>query len=282
MLQSDPMNAGRICFCITGWHYSESVYSACSETGHDIYVISHHPESSTPGSITHFVPREHLFFEPNLGYDWGGYQQFIARGMWRSYEAIFFLHDDIKIRSLDFIPHSLDLLRAGAQVVGNGLNSAGLNWPRTHLQCYAHSGWLPASIGFEHQTVRGSFFAMTSQALEKVQRFEVFWDPKHVYLRFGNHSLIATCGKLTALFGQDCFAFLSPAYRNSPYIEEQERAGQARPSPTLKQRLAVTIYKALGRVYVSRRMQLRSRKPFTRSLGDALKQLDGVARDATF
>jgi hypothetical protein len=282
MLQSDPMNPEHICFCITGWHFSENVYSACRESGHDIYIVSHLRESQTPRSITHFVPNEHLLYEPNLGYDWGSYQQFITRGIWKSYEVIFFLHDDILIRSLDFIPHSLELLRAGSQVVGNGLNSTQVNWPRTHLQCYAHSGWLPASIGFEHHTVRGSFFGITSLALEKIQRFEVFWDPKHIYLRFGNHSLIATCGKLTALFGEGCFAFLGPDYRNSQYIEEQERGGQERPSPTLKQRLAVTIYKELGRDYVSRRMQLQSRKTLTRSLGEVLRQLDGVARDATY
>jgi len=278
------MNLERLCFCIAGWHYDESVYSACCESGFDLFVISHR----IPEPFTQSIPADHIFQEPNLGYDWGCYQQFIAHGLWKSYDVIFFMHDDLFIRSLDFIPHSLELIQSGAQVVGNGLNSPQVAWPRTHLQCYAHSGWLPPSTAFEHQTVRGSFFAITAQALEKIGHFEIFWDPKRVYIRFGNHSLIATCGRLSALFGEGCFAFLSSEYRNSPYIQEEERGGPAlnysaeHSSPTLKQRLAVNFYKDLGRQYVSQRMRSQGMNTFTRSLGMILKQLDGVQRNPTF
>jgi hypothetical protein len=282
MLQSNPMNPGRLCFCITGWHYSESVYAACLESGFDLFIISHRPSVRIPELFFRSIPADHIFQEPNLGYDWGCYQQFIAHGLWKSYDVIFFMHDDLFIRNLDFIPHSLELIQSGAQVVGNGLNSAQVAWPRTHLQCYAHSGWLPPSTAFEHQTVRGSFFAITARALQKIRHFEIFWDPKQVYIRFGNHSLIATCGRLSALFGEGCFAFLGSDYRNSPYIQEEERGGQEHSSPTLKQRLAVNLYKELGRRYVSSRMRVSGANTLTRTLGLVLKQLDGVERGPAF
>jgi len=276
------MNLERLCFCITGWHYSESVYAACCESGFDLFVISHQPSHRIPEPFVQSIPADHIFQEPNLGYDWGCYQQFIAHGIWKSYDVIFFMHDDLLIRNLDFIPHSLDLILSGAQVIGNGLNSPQVAWPRTHLQCYAHSGWLPPSITFEHQTVRGSFFAITAHALQKVRHFEIFWDPNQVYIRFGNHSLIATCGRLSALFGDSCIAFLGSDYRNSPYILEEERGGQGHSPPIMRQRLAVNLYKELGRQYVTQRLQSKGVNSFTRSLGMILKQLDGVERDSAF
>ncbi len=270
------MSLERLCFCIAGWHYSESVYAACCESGIDLFVISHQPSHLIPDPLIRSIPADHIFQEPNLGYDWGCYQQFIARGLWKSYDVIFFMHDDLFIRNLDFIPHSLELILSGAQVVGNGQNSPQVAWPRTHLQCYAHSGWLPPSTAFEHQTVRGSFFAITTQALQKIRHFEIFWDPKQIYIRFGNHSLIATCGRLSALFGEGCIAFLGLDYRNSPYIREEEHGGQKHSPPTLRQRLAVNLYKEFGRQYVSQRMQSKGVNTFTRSLGMVLEQLDGV------
>jgi hypothetical protein len=282
MLQSNPMKPKRLCFCIAGWHFSESVYAAGCESGIDLFVISHQSSPRIPEPFFQSIPADHIFQEPNLGYDWGCYQQFIARGIWKSYDVIFFMHDDLFIRNLDFIPHSLELIRSGAQVVGNGLNSPHVAWTRTHLQCYAHSGWLPPSTAFEHQTVRGSFFAITASALQKVRHFEIFWDPKRVYIRFGNHSLIATCGRLTALFGEGCIAFLGSDYRTSPYILEEERGGQEHFPPTMKQRLAVYLYKELGRQYVAQRMQSKGVNTFIRSLGTILEQLDGVKRDSAF
>jgi len=102
-------------------------------------------------------PADHIFLEPNLGYDWSGSQQFIARGWWwKSYDVIFFMHDDLFIRNLDFIPHSLELILSGAQVVGNGLNSPQVAWPRTI--CFAaHAG-----AGSEH------FYTIAGRILEQL------------------------------------------------------------------------------------------------------------------
>lgn len=274
----------RLCFCIAGWAFDEAVYARLREAGADLFAVCHHLPPEAAGRLGRYLPQERILRRPNLGYDWGCYQQFLQRGEWRRYEAVFFLHDDLEIYSLDFIPHALELLQAGAAVVGNGLNHPATAWPRTHTQCYAHSRWLPPSLDFEHQTVRGSFFAASAPALERVEAFEVFWDPRRIQIRFGNHSQIATCGKFQQGCGEGCFAFLGQEYRRSPYLLEQERGGRKRPRPTAKQRLATNLYNRAGRAYVRGRMQSVRSGPGSpnpaalRRLGRLLAYFDGVDR----
>ncbi len=101
----------RFCFCIAGWHFKEDVYAQLHEAiSEDIFVISHRPPFMTPNFIVNYVNHNNIFYEANLGYDWGCYQQFIAKGIWQAYDVIFFLHDDLIVHNLDFIPHTLDLL----------------------------------------------------------------------------------------------------------------------------------------------------------------------------
>jgi hypothetical protein len=273
------MASASACFCIAGWHYPEEVYARLRESGQDLYAVCHRLPPEALSLLRRYLPESRIFREPNLGYDWGCYQQFLRRGIWEEYGAVFFMHDDLSIHSLDFVAHTLELLRSGAQAVGNGRNHPKTDWPKTHTQCYAHSCWLPASLNFQHTTVRGSFFAASAQALEAVKNFEIFWDPRRISIRFGNHSLIATGGKLQHLFGEECFAFLSQGYRSSPYLIEHERGGQQRPAPTIKQRLAVSIYNKAGRAYVAGRMQPgRLTEGSRRRLEAILGYFDGVDR----
>lgn len=249
--------APRFCFCLAGWHFREDVYAQLSKmTRGDIFVVSHRLSHTVPNFVLTCVENHNIFHEANLGYDWGCYQQFIAKHIPKSYDVIFFLHDDLLIHSLDFIPHTLDLLNRGASVVGNGRNSRHLSWTETHTACYAHSQWVPPSLKFQHDTVRGSFLATTAQAIERMQNFEVFWDPHHFHIRFGNHSLISTCGKFQYLFGESCFAFLGSDYLSSPYITEEERGGQEQQGHlTLKQKFITRLYTRVGQAYVLQRMQ---------------------------
>jgi hypothetical protein len=253
----------RFCFCLTGWHFREDIYARLSEvTKKDIFVVSHRPPHMIPNFVFTYIKNRHIFYEANLGYDWGCYQQFIAKHIWKSYDVTFFLHDDLLVHNVDFIPHTLDLLNGGASVVGNGRNSRHLSWPETHTACYAHSQWVPPSLKFQHDTVRGSFLATTAQAIDQMQNFEVFWDPNHFCIRFGNHSLIATSGKFQYLFGERCFAFLGSDYLDSPYIIEEERGGQERQNHlTPKQHIIIWFYTQVGRAYVLQRIPQPRRVP---------------------
>lgn len=260
------MNSGLqpLCFCVAGWHFNQDLLEALSSSGHPVWLISHRPASQVPAFLSRCLPPERCLYLPNLGYDWGCYQQFLDLGLWQGFETVFFLHDDLQILNLDFIPCVQDRLQSGALAVGNGRNSPRRRWPRTHLACYAHSRWLPPSLDFEHDTVRGSFFALRSATLQQLGGFEIFWDPHHLHLRFGNHSLIATCGKIEALTqrqGQKvlpAFAFLSEEYRSSPYLIEKERGQNdplLRPPPSPWQRLVTQSYILFGEAYVRYRMR---------------------------
>lgn len=218
------VTGSRIAICITGWHYPRELYAKVAEGNlGDVFVVSHRPADGTPGWLFEHVMSDHVFFEPNVGYDWGCYQQFIEKGAWKEYEYVFFMHDDISIRDFGFVKASVELMAQGYKVIGNGRNSSKRDWPRTHLECYTHSRWIPPSISFEHDTVRGSFLATSREVLERLGSFEVFWDRMRLNVRFGNWSLLSTCGKLAEMFGEKTFGFLSEDYRASRYIAEHER-----------------------------------------------------------
>lgn len=191
-----------------------------------MYVVSHRPAASVPGNLFTDVNRWRVFFEPNIGYDRGCYQQFLEEELWQRYDALLFLHDDVTIRSLGFIPHAVELLESGAAIVGNGRNSPRKAWGKTQPWYYAHSHWLPPSLEYEHETVRRSFIATTHTVLERLGRLEVFWDPYRISIQFGNYSLIATGGKLQHVFGERCFAFLGETYLENSYISEEVRGGR--------------------------------------------------------
>jgi hypothetical protein len=73
--------------------------------------------------------------------------------------------------------------------------------------------------------VRGSFLAAKAQTVKRMGNFEIFWDRLHLNFRFGNWSLISTCGKIHAIFGDTSFGFLGDTYLNSQYLLEKERGG---------------------------------------------------------
>ena len=221
------MSNKSVAICITGWHYPRESYAriAAGRLG-DVYVVSHRSRAQTPTWLSEHLPSERVLVEPNAGYDWGCFQQFLERNVWKDYEYIFFMHDDLSITDLGFVEASKELMATGCKVIGNGRNSAKRDWPRTHIECYAHSSWIPPSMSFEHDTVRGSFLATSRDVLERLGSFEVFWDRMRLSVRFGNWSMISTCGKLTDVFGEKTFGFLSEKYRASCFITEHERGAE--------------------------------------------------------
>ena len=217
----------RVCICIAGWHFPEEMFrSLALVRDADLFLVSHQPRSKIPEYVFSTISADHIFVEPNIGYDWGCYQQFLDRGLWRSYDYICFLHDDIKIKRGGFIEAAQNLLDRGHSVIGNGPAFPPRPWPKTHLESYAHSVWKPPTADFRHDIVRGSFLATTRGALERIERFEVYWDRWHLTPYFGNWSLRATCGKWQALLGDRCFGFLSDTWCESDFIREQVRGQQ--------------------------------------------------------
>lgn len=98
-------------FCVTGWHFSEDFYQSLADLSEvEVYIISHKKKSEIPQFLFKFFEKENILIRPNIGYDWGCYQQFLQSDIWRDYETVFFMHDDIKIRDFGFVASSISLL----------------------------------------------------------------------------------------------------------------------------------------------------------------------------
>jgi len=212
-------------FCITGWHFPEDMYKSLADlSGVDVYIISHKKKSEIPQFLFDLFENQKIMIRPNIGYDWGCFQQFLQSNVWKQYETIFFMHDDITIKDYGFIEAAKSQLDKFA-VVGNGKGqgTVGHTGIMLHPYAYAHSSWKPDKYTFNHSTVRGSFFATKREVLERIQSFEVYWDPFKVSIDFGNWSTKASCGKIEALFGANSFGYLSNTFGESVYISEYYR-----------------------------------------------------------
>ena len=218
------MGAPNSCICVLGWYFdNRAMYASLAKTDKaEIFIISHRPERVVPDWLKKLVDKDHIFYEPNIGYDWGGYQQFLEKGIWKEFDYIFFMHDDISIKDYTFFEECHRLLDTFC-VVGNGRLEESPIKPKKNPQRYAHMKIIPRPDE-DHYGVRGSFFATKHASLKAIQRFEVFWDRFHISDVFGNHSLVATCYKWQQKCGsKDFCGWLSDSYCQSKWITEFQR-----------------------------------------------------------
>ncbi len=222
---------GSVCVCVTGWHFPPATFEKLGGLAEaDVYVISHRPEDAIPAAVYDHIPAERILIRPNYGYDWGCFQQFLETGIWRNYDYIVFMHDDVQILRMDFMQAAISLLSDQIILVGNGRNSERSAYHAKEGYWHAHSSWIPP-IDFQYDTVRGSFFVMKRSTVAMMEQFEVMWDRRRWHVGFGNWSQRASCAKLHHLFGFPCFAFLSEEYSRSEYLLEDERGGVGRKPP---------------------------------------------------
>ena len=241
-------------FCITGWHFPEEFYQKIAALSNvDVYIVSHKPKNNIPGFIFDLFSSEQILIRSNIGYDWGCYQQFITSGLWRNYETVCFMHDDIEILDFGFVNQVRSMLKSH-HVIGNGRGEGSVSYTglRDHPYAYSHSSWKSESFDFQHSTVRGSFFAARRDTLEKMESLEVYWDPFKLFIGFGNWSTKATCGKMEDIFGPNCFGYLSNTFGKSEFITEFVR-GQENGSLSQPKGIKGYIYtfiKRISRVYL--------------------------------
>jgi hypothetical protein len=245
----------RVCICIAGWHFPEEFFRALAIVRDaDLYLVSHQPCSKIPDYVFSTIPAGNLFIEPNFGYDWGCYQQFLEKGIWVKYTHIVFMHDDVIIMRPDFIPDGLNRLKCHS-VVGNHRPAPPTNWPGSHPESYFHASWRPLQRSFVHEVVRGSFFMTTTESLIKLECFEVFWDRWHSAIYFGNWSLRASCAKWQDRCGINCFDYFTNNLLESDYIRELYRGGEsnaiANPQTRLQELKSLLTYK-LARYYMTK------------------------------
>jgi len=227
------------CICVLGWHFHDiEFYSQLDQIPNTtLYTVSHRPRADVPRWLEELTGKDRVFYEPNVGYDWGGYQQFLEKGLWRDFKFIFFMHDDLIVKDTGFVTECQRRLREYA-VVGNGAQQESPFVPNRNPQRYSHATEIPHKED-SHPGVRGSFVATTRSSLEAVGSFEVFWDRFHISDVFGNHSLVATFHKWKHRAGSEHFCdWLSDTYCESSWITEFQR-GQ---SGDLHQAIDVSKY----------------------------------------
>jgi hypothetical protein len=208
---------------VVGWHYNLSVYQEIAKIRGvtSLYVSSHKKKVEAFKKMVEKAGFKISEFE-NKGFDWGAYQQWLDLGLWKQFDYVFFMHDDILVKNYELVNECLKIFKTkDINIIGNSKNANGYNdWGETHSAYYNHSDWKP-SLGFKHLTVRGSFFGVKKSVLEAINgKFEINWKAEN--LRSGNTSLVATCGKIAELAGNK-FHYLSETYLESPYLMELER-----------------------------------------------------------
>jgi len=243
-------------FCVLGWHFNRHILEQLTSIVRaDTYILSHRPISEVPDYVSGFIGKDRIIIGPNIGYDWGGYQQFLETNIWRNYHYVFFLHDDLIISDLNFVERCIKMLKEGKKFIGNGLIRQD-HWPQSHAEYYAHASWGPPSTKWKHRVIRGSFVATTNENLEILNGFEIFWDSFRLSIELGNRSLVATCGKIQHVFGSESIGYLGDSYCESPYITEIEggRLSQAENSKLRQLRkrsdIVALAFKKCARTYV--------------------------------
>jgi hypothetical protein len=261
----------QVCICIAGWHFPQEIFTSLHEVrGVDIFIISHKPKSEIPEYVYSLVPCDHVFVESNYGYDWGCYQQFLEKGVWRNYSHIVFMHDDIDIRRPDFIEAGLKLLER-YKVIGNGRAALPQDWFESHPESFCHSSWRLTNQPLLFNVVRGSYFMTTKRSLEKLGCFEVFWDRLRAAPYFGNWSLRASCRKWQDRCGQECFGYLSDTPLESDWIIESvrgEKTDQIRDDRGAIDRIKSHIIYVLSKYYMQ---QAVSQSIFSKIIAHCLK-----------
>lgn len=205
---------------MVGWYFGEDFYRTLAEfEGIDIFVVSHQPKQTRFEQVLSGIPRLEIFWEKNVGYDWGAFYQFHRTGRWKAYDHIIFIHDDVRIKSSELVSQTLVMLEKHP-VVGNGRVLPSKMQPLMAAESYVHARCKPKAPDIEHDAVRGSFFAVRRSVLELESCFEVFWDRFLITSSCGNWSTRASCARWESHFGPDCFGFLSVDYCGSPYLVE--------------------------------------------------------------
>ncbi|SVC94864.1 uncharacterized protein METZ01_LOCUS347718, partial [marine metagenome] len=182
---------------------------------------------------------------PNVGLDWGSYQQIYEKFKFTDDDIIFFTHDDIIIKSWDFANLCIEQVGEKFDIIGNGQNYLFYLDPdaiitpgnkNEYRPFAAIKTWKEVAVNKEFfdkplqcMTVRGSFICTTGEALKKLNGFEWFSDPydgKNPDLQWGNIMVNLNGYKFTKTFGTDRIAYMSAEYANSDFISELARGGE--------------------------------------------------------
>ena len=245
-------------FIITGWHFNQQdTYNALKQLedmneGVSVFFSCH---KEPPQNIKDNFDYE-VFY--NGAEECGAYDQALEHLNLPDETIIFFLHDDLIIKDMEFINICLSKLNEGYKVIGNGRDYADNFDPfkKTDIGIKEEFDGATFKDYVKDETqhlfdsvlqivkVRPSFICMTAGSVKEMGGFE---PRKEAYIppliepdewcpdggphyrgtkglgSYGNLFPALVCYKMNKIFGHQRITWLSDTYVDSPYIYECQR-----------------------------------------------------------
>lgn len=194
----------------------------------NLYILSHKTKDEISDDISNFLIENNweIIYQPNLGWDWGCYVQFMQ---WHNKQNLpapdfmLFLHDDISIIKNGFIKEFLNKVKSGFELIGNSLPFTTIN---SFEQEYSDEAFILENNGIEFETekieiVRGSgFFITHNLAIKALSKLPY---QKCGSINLANRSLRMFGAVVTYLVGNNKIGYLSVEHFKSDYISEEMR-----------------------------------------------------------
>lgn len=230
---------------VVGWYldniaFYKKLASIFNKGNIDILIASHQSEDNLSDYLRNFIEKNLLKVKiqyfPNIGYDWGAYNQAILHlgNKVLNYDYICFLHDDIEIKD----DNVLDIFKGYMQqnnlkLLGNSYNAQRHPFPKTHPHIVQ---WMKLTLGINPDltawsTVRGSFFMADAKIFKEIK--EIPYKTGH-HSGFGNWGVIAFGGLVSKLFGVDSISTMSNYMLYSKYVIEYKRGEKEEISKPIK------------------------------------------------
>jgi hypothetical protein len=239
-LSGSAMKHPSLSIVVCGWYFKDDrLYEALQneiEGNPDItttlYVASHRPRSDVDPATVVRLENAHwriLWFE-NEGWEWMAYQQFMRHlettGEFTDYYL--FLHDDVRINEFGFIRQCVEMVKAGAKLVGNSPSAAPDKQNKTYFPEDAlliEKKWGRLKID-QWRVVRGSFFFTTQEIAREILGKMPIKRGKQIGL--ANGSLRIFGALVSDRYGLEAIRYLSGTPRTSEYVYEEYRGGEAK------------------------------------------------------
>lgn len=219
----------------------------------NLYILSHKLKEEISDSIYNYLIENnwHIIYQPNIGWDWGCYVQFMQWHNEQNLPAsdyLLFLHDDISILKNGFIQEFLNKAKSGFDLIGNSYPFTIIN---SFKQDYADEAFILQNNGFEFETgkieiVRGSAFFITYDLAVKTLNKLPYQKCGSIHL--ANRSLRMFGSVATHLVGNNKIGYLSEKHFKSDYISEEMRGGGISPLFFVKRFLYSKISRVLSKV----------------------------------
>lgn len=224
----------KIQFIIVGWHFAKF-----PETVQALYQLQEQVKEVDIFWIMHKTPPdfiksnfEYKVFD-NVGLERGAYQRAIDYLNPSDDTVLFLMHDDLAIKSFEFVNRCIELLNNGSKFIGNGVNyPAQLN--PTEIVWKSKSFKELVKPDYQYlfdktrvvKTIRGSFMCTLTKYLKEVGGYELIDDNPDDFNHiggFGNLQQSLFGYKIHTYYGPQSISYLSDTYQDSEYIYEYAR-----------------------------------------------------------